>query len=379
MILEKIQIWGLLIILLLGISCNNHKTETYINKEEIYTPEYSQNFKIEGLENSKNILITVFNPWQGSKDVSTQLLIIKDSIVPDDFHGQVLMDKAKKIVCMSSTHIAMLDVLDALNSVVGVSGLEYVSNPKINASSTLTPDVGYEGNIDYETLISINPDLVLLFSVNGASTMEPKLQELKIPYLYIGDYLEEEPLGKSEWIIPIAEVIGEREKGKEIFNSIVDKYENLKSKVKIAEEERPKIMVNAPFVDSWFMPSTQSYVARMINDAGGEYIYKKNTGNSSKPIDMEEALLLVSQADYWINIGSVRSLEEFKNSFPNFLEADCVVKGNLYNNNLRSSIEGGNDCYESGVVNPDLILKDMIKIFHPSLIDEEFTYYQKLE
>lgn len=366
---------------LLGIiifSCSGKEDETRFDKD-VYKPEYSKNFKIEGLENSDNVLITVMNPWQGSENVSNKLLISRDSIVPEGFTGQVLLGNAQNIICMSSTHIAMLDALDAIHKVSGVSGKQYVSNPKILASSKMIPDIGYEGNINYEVLLVTKPDLVLLFSVNGASSMEPKLKELGIPYLYIGDYVEEDPLGKSEWIVPIAEIIGKREKGIEIFNDLANRYNQLKETVSELNQPQPKVMVNAPFADAWFMPSTESYVAKMIKDAGGDYIYKKNTGNSSRPIDIEEALKLVSEADYWINISSVNSMEELKKTLPKFSSAECIQKDNVYNNNLRATEGGGNDCYESGVINPDLILRDLIKIFHPSLIDEDFTYYKRIE
>lgn len=371
--------YNIVILLLIFCSCTNKKIETKEFEENIYIPSYSSNFLISGSKDSRDVLISAFNPWQGSKDVSSVLLIKKDSLETSDFEGKTLKDKAQRIICMSSTHIAMLDALGAIDKVVGVSGMQYISNPYIRGNQDRIKDIGYEGNIDYETLVSLRPDLVLLFSVNGASSMESKLNELGIPYIYIGDYVEEDPLGKVEWIVPLAEIIGDRDEGIRKFQDIAYKYEHLKEKIKRENLDKPKVMVNAPFLDSWFMPSTQSYIARMIEDAGGEYVYKKNTGTTSEAIDLEEALSLVSLADYWINIGSINTLQELKSEFPKFKNATCIINGNAYNNNLKKSEGGGNDCYESGVVNPDLILRDMIKIFHPELVTEIFTYYHKLQ
>lgn len=376
--------WYVILILSLSIifsGCKTNHGETGIKcfDKDIYEPTYSSNFSINGNNESNDILISVYNPWQGAQNVISDLLIVRDSIKPVNYKGQLLKGNAERIVCMSSTHIAMLDALDAVDRIVGISGKQYVSNDKILASSKFIAEVGYEGNMDYETLVNIKPDLVLLFSVNGASSLEPKLKELNIPFIYIGDYVEESPLGKAEWLVPIAEIIGNREKGIEIFNNIVLRYEDLKNKIIENDLNYPKVMLNAPFNGSWYMPSSQSYVARMVADAGGDYVYKKNTGNSSLPIEKEEALLLVSQADVWLNIGSMNSLDEVKKNFPDFTTTNCILNGNLYNNNLRSSPGGGNDCYESGIVNPDLILRDLIKIFHPHLIEEDFVYYKHLE
>lgn len=368
-------LWMGFLLLLVLSACGGAK-EAEMTLQDVYNPEVSKNFKIEEIEGSPNTLITVFNPWQGAENVSSRLLISRDGEVPSGFQGQVLKGQPERIVCMSSTHIAMLDALEAIDKVAGVSGKQYVSNLKVRESDV--PDVGYEGYIDYETLLAANPDLLLLFSINGESTMEPKLRELGIPYLYIGDYVEEDPLGKAEWVVPVAEVLGKREEGVKKFSEISQKYINLRDSLKNLNPARPKVMVNTPFMDSWFMPSTESYIAQMIRDAGGDYIYKKNTGSSSMPVDIEEAFKLVSETDYWINTGAFKTMDELKLSLPKFKDADCVKDGKVYNNNLISSPGGGNDCYESGVMNPHLVLRDMIKIFHPELIEEEFTYYRQL-
>ena len=117
---------------------------------------------------------------------------------------------------MSSTHIAMLDAIGETGRVVGVSGIDYISNPDIQARRDSVGDVGYEGNINYELLLSLDPDLVLLYGVNGASSMEGKLKELDIPFMYVGDYLEESPLGKAEWLVALSEVIGNGRRAKSI-------------------------------------------------------------------------------------------------------------------------------------------------------------------
>ena len=46
--------------------------------------------------------------------------------------------------------------------ITGVSGIDYISNPDIQARRDSIGDVGYEGNINYELLLSLDPDLVLL-------------------------------------------------------------------------------------------------------------------------------------------------------------------------------------------------------------------------
>lgn len=51
-------------------------------------------------------------------------------------------------------------------------------------------------------------------------------------------------------------------------------------------------MLNTPYRDTWFMPSSHSYMIRLIEDAGGEYVYTKNDSDASVAVDLEEAYLL---------------------------------------------------------------------------------------
>ena len=222
---------------------------------------------------------------------------------------------------------------------------------------------------------------MLLFGVSGASAMEPKLRELGIPYAYMGEYLEQSPLGKAEWLVAVAEIAGMRERGEEVFREIPLRYDSLKTLAAKAEQ-KPVVMLNTPYGDSWLMAPPSSYVARLIADAGGDYIYKKNTSNRSLPIDLEEAYMLTAQADMWLNAGSAASLGELKSQFPKFTNTRCVRNGAVYNCNKRLNAAGGNDYWESGVVRPDVVLHDLIAIMHPEALDEndrELHYYQRLE
>ena len=346
----------------------------------VYMLEYASGFDIQGADSKQSVLLTVTNPWQSADGIAVQLFIARDGeTAPEGFDGQVLEGDADRIVAMSSTHIAMLDAIGEVDRVVGVSGIDYISNPDIQARRDRIGDVGYEGNINYELLLSLDPDLVLLYGVNGASGMEPKLRELGIPFMYVGDYLEESPLGKAEWMVALSEVVGCRSEGEKVFAEIPVRYNALIQRVAENALDAPSVMLNMPYGDSWFMPSAGSYAVRLIEDAGGDYIYKKNTGNASTPVDMEEAYLLASAADLWLNVGMASTLGEVKAACPKFADTRCFRNGYVYNNNARTNAAGGNDYFESAVVHPDLLLRDLVKIFHPELVEEPFVYYKRLK
>ncbi len=378
MITQSISAFILASLLLLVSCVSNKKTSLEAFNQDIYTPEYASGFKILGADNIQSTLIQVFNPWQGAKDVEMSYFISRNGEqAPAGFTGPTIPAGAKQIVCMSSSYIAMLDALGQADRIVAVSGIDYVSNPYIIAHKDSIKDMGPEMN--YELLLGLKPDVVLLYGIGDAQTaVTDKLKELSIPYMYVGEYLEESPLGKAEWMVALSELTDSREKGIEIFSEIPKRYQTLKD-LTASVEQRPTVMFNTPWNDSWIMPSTKSYMAQLVNDAGADYIYKENTSNSSAPIGLETAYGLIQKADYWINVGMASTLDELKAVNPKFTDAKSVREKTAYNNNLRLTATGGNEYWESAVVRPDIVLRDLIHIFHPELVSDSLYYYRHLE
>lgn len=368
----------LLCLLFLASCVYNKKTSLEAFKQDVYTPEYATGFKILGAKNAQSTLIQVSNPWQGAKNVTMSYFISRNGeLPPTGFTGPTIPAGAQRIVCMSSSYIAMLDAVGQVDRIVAVSGINYIANPYILTHKDSIKDMGPEMN--YELLLGLKPDVVLLYGIGDAQTaVTDKLKELAIPYMYVGEYLEESPLGKAEWLVALSELTDSRDKGIDVFREIPKRYQALKD-LTASVEQRPTVMFNTPWNDSWVMPSTQSYMVQLVTDAGADYIYKENTSNSSAPIGLETAYGLIQKADYWINVGTASTLDELKNMNPKFADAKSVRDKTVYNNNLRITATGGNDYWESAVVRPDVVLRDLIHIFHPELISDSTYYYRHLE
>lgn len=368
----------LLCLLFLASCVYNKKTSLEAFKQDVYTPEYATGFKILGAKNAQSTLIQVSNPWQGAKNVTMSYFISRNGeLPPTGFTGPTIPAGAQRIVCMSSSYIAMLDAVGQVDRIVAVSGINYIANPYILAHKDSIKDMGPEMN--YELLLGLKPDVVLLYGIGDAQTaVTDKLKELAIPYMYVGEYLEESPLGKAEWLVALSELTDSRDKGIDVFREIPKRYQALKD-LTASVEQRPTVMFNTPWNDSWVMPSTQSYMVQLVTDAGADYIYKENTSNSSAPIGLETAYGLIQKADYWINVGTASTLDELKNMNPKFADAKSVRDKTVYNNNLRITATGGNDYWESAVVRPNVVLRDLIHIFHPELISDSTYYYRHLE
>ena len=375
------------ILVLLLSSCQSHIAfDESIFDEVVYTPRYATGFEIRRHSESGATLITSQNPWQGAEGVSYKLLIDPSRHFSSAADVQHIDRAAERIICMSSSHIAMLDAMGEVERVVGVSGIDFISNSHITSNRQRIGDVGYDNNINYELLIALDPDLVLLYGVNAANSVENKLRELGIPFAYIGEYVESSPLGKAEWMVAVGEIAGCRERGIEAFDSIATRYNTLAKNIKeqTAGKPRPKVMLNIPYRDAWFLPARGSYMVQLIEDAAAETFTSAGEGNTSSPIDIEQALLYATQSDFWLNPSGCNTLAELVGLNPRFADTPPITNSKVWNNNARQTAMGGSDFWESGVVRPDRILQDLAYILHPELTplgadgEDNSFYYKRL-
>lgn len=347
---------------------------------EVYTPFHASGFDIRGTEDGASTLITIRKPWQGAATAEQYLLLLRDGDkAPADFEGQAVKAPVHRVVCMSSSHVAMFDAIGQVRRISGVSGIDYISNPYVQEHRLCgeVRDVGYDTNLNFELLAAMRPDIMLLYGVTGENTViTGKLRELGIPYIYIGDYVEESPLGKAEWLVIAAELCDLREAGADTLRRIARDYEALRAQP-APTGKRPKVMLNTPYRDTWFMPSSHSYMIRLIEDAGGEYVYTKNDSDASVAVDLEEAYLLANAADVWLNVGPCNTLAELTAQNPKFAEIPVVRNRRVYNNNARQTPTGGSDFWESAVVRPDVVLRDLRTVLSGG--SEPTYYYKRLE
>lgn len=366
--------WLLYILCLLTIGCTSTQKADSEALTPYYTPKYATSFSIatDSLDR-KVILIT--NPYQSDKPTEQRLYLLREG-QSAPAGEQSLRLPAQRIACLSTSHIAMLDAIGAAERIVGVSGVKFVTNSDVKSRAV---EIGYDSALDFERLKAVGTDLILLYGLYGEqSSMTTKLAQLGIPYIYIGDYIEPSPLGKAEWMVALAALCDMQSRGEECFTALESRYNDLKQSV-VAVEPRPKVMLNTPYRDTWFMPPVGSYMVQLITDAGGEYIYPQNRSRESQPISLEQALLLCNAADVWINVGQTQSLEALKRENPKFASVPAVVSGRVYNNTKRTTSAGGSDFWESGAVNADIVLRDMINILHHNALTDSLYYYQQLQ
>jgi iron complex transport system substrate-binding protein len=163
------------------------------------------------------------------------------------------------------------------------------------------------------------------------------------------------------------------------FEDVAGRYNEMKT-LAASAEDRPTVLVNALYGDTWFASGGGSYIAQLITDAGGEYLWSDDESSGGLPLSFEAVLERGQDADIWLNPNFWLSLDEGLAEDQRYAEFASFQNGRVYNNNLRMNELGANDYSEGGVVRPDLVLQDLIAIFHPELLPEhELFYFRHLE
>ena len=367
---------------LLASCVSNQQSESANQNQPLSTlpVEQATGFSLSTLEHGYQLSVT--NPWQEAQGVEYRYFLGEKENMPKDIaFDEVIPIPVKRIICLSTTHVAFIDRLGEANKIVGVSGADYVSSQVVQKriAEKQVKDVGYEQALNYELVVSLKPDVVLAYGVGAemAGYLQ-KLKDLKIPIIFIGDYLEDNPLGKAEWIKVFGMLLDKYSLADSIFSEVQTEYLALKDMLP-KDITKPNIFINLPWKDVWYFTGSQGYLASLIADAGGNYLLQHLEGNRSYPFSIENAMEYAAKADIWINTGMAKTVDEIIVDVPILKKFSMVSDSTIFNNNNRLNATGGNDFFESGTVNPHLILKDLIKIFHPNLLDHQLVYYKPLQ
>lgn len=372
----------LLILSMFLFSCSREKRQAEHPLFAETDGKYATGFHIDSFRDYKILHVT--DPWQGSDGVHFRYVLAeKGAHIPDSISALPLINvPVTRLICMSTTHVAMIRSLGRIESIIGISGKAYVSDPDLRQmiEKGLVRDVGAEQGLNYELIVSLTPDVLVTYGVTSeVSSMVNRLKDLGIPVILDGDYLEDHPLGKLEWIRFLAALYQEDQMADSIFRRIEQEYLAIRETAS-AVYPKPRVMTGLPWKGSWYIPGGTSFAAAFIRDAGASFIWEDAPYREALPLSMEAVFSKAASADVWINCGSALSISEIEDTDARLAQFEPFQTGQVYNNTARLNPSGGNDIWESGVMNPHIILADLVKIFHPELLHEhELVYYEKLE
>lgn len=344
--------------------------------------EYATGVEVEYFNNYK--LVTVLQPWPGA-DTSFQYVLVQcGTPAPADYPDAQLVEvPIERIISMSTTFLPPLDNLGVADTLVGVDETDFVSTASVREriDSGEVVEVGGGAGVNVELTLDLEPDVVMTDSFGSPEYDEhPKLLEAGLTVVMNADWVETEPLGWAEWVKFMALFYNQEAQANALFDDVEANYNELLA-LTADVTERPTVMTGVQYEGIWYTSGGDSYMAQLLRDAGADYLWSDDTTTGSLSLDLESVLERAAGADYWVNANQFWfSLDDIAAEDERYTEFAPYQNRTVYANNARLNEFGGNDYYESGAANPDLILADLISIFHPELLpDHELMFYQQLQ
>lgn len=377
--LRNFQICLSLTLFFLFVQCKQEvKITDKISSEN--TVKYAKGFSIENYDGYT--IITVKNPWPKASKTYQYILKEKDGIIPDSLNSLIKINiPVKNIVVTSTTHIPSLEMLNEENSLVGFPNLSYISSDKVRAliDAKKIKELGGNQSLNTEVLIDLQPEVIIGYGLDNNNPTLDNLQKSGLKVILNGDWNEETPLGKAEWIKFFGALYGKQKEANEIFDKIEKDYLQTIEIAKIATSN-PTILAGDMFEDKWYLPKGTSWGSQLLAQAKGDYLWKETTGTGSLSLSFETVLEKAKDADFWITSGQFSSLKQMTNANPHYKQFKAFQNKNVYSFAGKKGKTGGVLYYELAPNRPDLVLKDLVKILHPELlVGYDPFFFEKLK
>jgi iron complex transport system substrate-binding protein len=355
-------------------SCNSKKVKQNKENGKIECLKYAKLFNIEKHKGYK--YINVLN--NDGKTIYKLLIADNNKQLPQNNNADFVLKKAiNNIGILSSTHIGFL------NNINKAHLIQSSTNPQRIYDSTLFNkykegkiiNIGDAMTTNVEQILALRPDVVFYTGYEQNKNTKRLLEKAGIAYVPIVEWKEQTILGRTEWIKFFGELFNKRTKSDSVFNQVVKRYNNLKKKTQNLTN-KPTILYGNNFKGTWYMPGGKSYMAQILNDAGANYYFKNDTTKGSLHLSIESVIDIMQNADYWLS-PSANTMKELEKADKHYKIFKAFKNGNVFNYTARVNTNGFNDYWESGVMNPDIILSDIIHILHPELSENYKLYYYK--
>ena len=341
------------------------------------TLRYAEGFTVHYEGNRK--IVEVKHPFQGSSTGLRYVLVQRDDTVEATTDDAVrIAVPIKSLVCTSTTHIPLLDYLGETEKLVGFPSPDYISSSRMrqHIDQGSVTDLGIDESLNIEKLAVVDPELVMGYMLSSDYSTFRNIEAMGIPVVINAEYLESHPLGRAEWIKFMALFFNREHEADSLFNLIERSY--LAAKAAVEEEpERPTVVSGIVYGDAWFLPGGNNYGARLLKDAGCDYLWADNPSTGFLQLSFEAVYAKAHDADLWIGVGDTPSLNALKIADNRYARFDAFKSGSVYSYDARKGAKGGNEYLELGYLRPDIILKDLIVIGHPGVLKDHALYFHR--
>lgn len=364
-------------VLLLSAYGGGSKTSSLQAEGDTIRMKYSSLLQI--VKHADYTVVTIRNPWDTLKVLHTYLLADREKPLPEHLpEGTVVRTPLQKSVIYSSVHCSLWSELDELKGIGGVCGLEYIKLPQIQEGcrNGSIVNVGNSMNPDIERIIDLRPDAILLSPFENSGGYG-RVGKLNIPIIECADYMETSALGRAEWMRLYGLLLGKEAQADSLFAGIEKEYLTLTQQVKSQNLKRPTVISEMKNSSAWYIPGGNSTMGRLYQDAGADYVFAYLSNSGSVPLAFETVFDRGGNADIWLikyNQPQDKTYSELERDYAPYARFKAFQDRKVYGCNTNHV-----PFYEESPFHPELLLKDLIKIFHPELLpDYDFKYFSNL-
>jgi len=340
--------------------------------------KYAHGLRIDYYEQYREV--SIVNRMAGKIDTLHFLLVDSGVTAPADRLGiPVIVTPVRQMVVQSSVHVALADFAGVGNRIIGLGSFQYVNSPVVREGirTGRVKQIGIDSKINTELVISMHPGVLIAMTNPDASFGQYKtLIDAGIPVMPDAEWMETTPLGRAEWVKLIGALVDREDVVNKKFDIIEQTYLKLAA-IGSAAKDKPTVILNMPFKGVWYLPSGDNYMTQFMRDAGANYPWSNTKGGNSLSLDFEAVAPVALKADIWLDQGYVDTKSDLLAKDSRYSGFHSFQTGALWNYNKRVNDLGSNDYWESGIVNPHLILGDLIRILHPGLLPADTLYYYK--
>ncbi len=352
----------------------------YAEKVEI---KHAKGFTITYFDHYK--IVNIISPFEKSADTLKYLLLERGTPRPQGFaDAQTIEIPLRYLAVTSSMHVGLLEFLGSTDILTGLSGMQYVFSPEVRkmiAAGKVT-EIGREQGLNEEKLVTMHPGLIMATGSPGAKMDHyATLKQAGIPVVINSEWVETTPLGRAEWVKLMAALLNKEKLVNAKFSALENEYQRL-ALLTEKSKNKPSIISGLNTKDAWFLPNGDSYMAQFFRDAGGNYHWNSTKTTGSLPLNFETVYPVALTADVWLNVGfnSKDTRADILAQDVRYGDFQSYKSGKMYSYNNRVNEQGSNDFFESGTVNPHIVLSDLIKILHPELLPaHQLVYYKQLK
>lgn len=315
--------------------------------------------------------VEVRNPMDTSEVLASYHLSRKNKTEIGEEHSTIRIP-IERMALGSTTFVPYFEHLGAAQVIRGVTYATQVRSEEIaeQVNEGFTLEIAGDTGIDPERLLMTDADVAMVYLYGNSNFRQ--LQELGIPVVLNMEYQESSPLARAEWVKLSACLLDRLAEAEAIFGEIEDRYMEISQLAKDASYA-PKVFSGSKYERKWFAPGRSSFVAQYIRDAGGRYAFEHVEGSGSVELDFESVLSTLVKCDYWGLITS--SEEEFALSHlirvdPQYALFEAFRSGQVFVCNTAKS-----DYFGNAVMEPDVVLADLVAIIHPDLLPGHESVY----